>query len=73
MDSTEGVPGRGYRHIVVQADDTDGRLLQAVAYKGQEADGKPSLRYITLLLEGARAHGLPEQYIRFLENVEHTA
>ena len=70
--STEGVPGRGYRHIVVEADDTDGRLLQAVAYmaQGQEADGKPSLRYIMLLREGARAHGLPEQYIRFLENVE---
>jgi hypothetical protein len=40
--------------------------------QGQEADGKPSLRYITLLREGVRAHGLPEQYIRFLENVEHT-
>jgi gamma-glutamylcyclotransferase len=31
LDSTEGVPGRGYHHVVVEADDTDGRLLQAVA------------------------------------------
>jgi len=34
-------------------------------------DGNPSLRYITLLRDGARAHGLPETHIRFLESVEH--
>jgi len=67
LDATEGVPGRGYRHVMVDAQDTDGRLLQAVAYiaQGGEVDGKPSLRYITLLREGARAHGLPADYIRF--------
>jgi gamma-glutamylcyclotransferase len=75
LDSTEGVPGHGYRHIVVYADDADGRRLQAVAYMGEgnEVDGKPSLRYIKLLREGARAHGLPEHYIRFLDGVEHAA
>ena len=75
LDSTEGVPGRGYRHIVVEAEDTNGRLLHAVAYmaQGQEIDGKPSHRYITLLRDGARAHGLPEHYIRFLESVGHAA
>jgi gamma-glutamylcyclotransferase len=74
LDSTEGVPGRGYRHLLVDAHDTDGRLLQAVAYMahGQEVDGKPSLRYITLLRDGARAHGLPDDYIRFLDSVEHS-
>ena len=73
LDSTEGVPGRGYRHIVVEADDADGRLVQAVAYMapGKKDDGKPSLRYITLLREGALAHGLPEHYIRFLQSVDH--
>jgi gamma-glutamylcyclotransferase len=39
--------------------------------QGMEVDGRPSLRYITLLRDGARAHGLPEHYIRFLEDVEH--
>lgn len=75
LDSTEGVPGRGYRHVVVKASDDKGRLLDAVAYmaRGQELDRKPSLRYITLLREGARAHGLPDHYIRFLESVEHAA
>lgn len=73
LDSTEGVPGRGYRHVVVEAEDADGRLLQAVAYmaQGREVDGTPSLRYIKLLREGARAHGLPEHYLRFLESVDH--
>ena len=73
LDSTEGVPGQGYRHIEIAAQDADGRLLHAVAYMapGKETDGKPSLRYITLLRDGARAHGLPEHYVRYLESVEH--
>jgi len=33
--------------------------------------GNPSLRYLTLLREGARAHELPEHWIRYLESVEH--
>ena len=37
--------------------------------QGNEVDGNPSLRYITLLRDGARAHGLPETHIRFLESV----
>ncbi len=28
--------------------------------QGKETDGNPSLRYITLMREGARAHGLPD-------------
>ncbi len=73
LDSTEGVPGRGYQHIVVEVQDADNRLLQAITYtaQGKEVDGKPSLRYITLIREGARAHRLPETYIRFLEAIEH--
>ncbi len=75
LDSTEEVPGRGYRHVVLEAEDAEGRLLQAVAYmaQGNEVDGRPSHRYITLLREGARTHGLPEHYIRLLESVEHSA
>ena len=73
LNSTEGVPGRGYRHIKIAAEDRNGRVVQAVTYmaQGNEVDGKPSLRYITLLRDGARAHGLPETHIRFLESVEH--
>jgi hypothetical protein len=74
LDATEGVPGRGYRHVLVEAKDNDGRHLQAVTYMahGKEVDGKPSLRYLKLLRDGARAHGLPEYYIHFLESVDHS-
>lgn len=73
LDSTEGVPGRGYRHVAIEVEDGGGRVIPAVTYmaEGKELDGKPSLRYITLLREGARAHALPETYIRFLDGVEH--
>jgi gamma-glutamylcyclotransferase len=72
LDSTEGVPGQGYRHIVVEVEDMDNRRVPAIAYmaQGKDVDGKPSRRYLMLLRDGARAHGLPEQYIRFLEDVE---
>ncbi|MCH8037434.1 MAG: gamma-glutamylcyclotransferase [Proteobacteria bacterium] len=73
LDSTEGVPGRRYRHLWVEAEDLEGNALRAVTYiaEGKETDGKPSLRYITLLRQGARAHGLPEHYLRFLDAVKH--
>ena len=73
LDATEGVPGPRYRQLWVDAEDIDGRALQAVTYiaEGREVDGNPSLRYLTLIREGARAHGLPEHYLRFLESVEH--
>jgi gamma-glutamylcyclotransferase len=74
LDATEGVPGQGYRHTEVRVD-TDGGPVQAIAYiaRGGAADGKPSRRYLNLLRDGARAHGLPADYIRFLESVESAA
>jgi cation transport regulator ChaC len=73
LDVSEGVPGRRYRHLWMEVEDTDGERLAAMTYiaEGKERDGNPSLRYITLLREGARARGLPHHYICFLENVKH--
>ncbi len=73
LDTTEGVPGRRYRHLWIDAEDINGRSVQAVTYiaDGKETDGNPSLRYITLLREGARAHGLPEHYLQLLDSVKH--
>ena len=74
LDPTEGVPRRrGYRHLWAEVDDRDGNRVQAVTYiaNGKERDGNPSLRYITLIRDGARAHGLPEHHIEFLDSVEH--
>ena len=73
LDATEGVPWWRYRPLWLDAEDISGTALQAVTYiaQGDEDDRNPSLRYLTLLREGARAHGLPEHYIRLLEQVEH--
>ena len=72
LDLTEGVPGRRYRHLWLRAEDADGRAVQAVTYiaDGSEKDGAPSLRYLTLLRDGARAHGLPQAYLQFLDGIE---
>ncbi len=71
LDCTEGVPGRRYRHLWIDAEDIEGERMPAVTYiaQGKETDGNPSLRYITLMREGARAHGLPEHYLRLLNEV----
>jgi cation transport regulator ChaC len=73
LDATEGVPGRHYRHVWVAAEDPDGNIVTAVAYmaRGKDADGFPSFRYISLLRAGARAHGLPDDWLRFLDSVQH--
>jgi gamma-glutamylcyclotransferase len=73
LDATEGVPWWRYRPLWLEAEDISGNTLRAVTYmaEGNEDDGCPSLRYVTLLRDGARAHGLPEHYIRFLEQVPH--
>lgn len=73
LDSTEGVPGRGYRPACLVAEDIDGNQVPVVAYcaAGKPSDGIPSLRYITLLREGARAHGLPADWLRYLDSVAH--
>ena len=73
LDATEGVPGRGYRHLWTEAEDTQGNTLHLVTYmaEGKAVDGNPSLRYITLLREGARSHGLPEHHLQILDAVKH--
>ncbi|MGC1413208.1 MAG: gamma-glutamylcyclotransferase family protein [Acetobacteraceae bacterium] len=75
LDFTEGVPGRHYRHVVVPAVDPDGNVVMAVTYmaRGKETDGTPSFRYISLLREGARVHGLPEAWVQYLDGVAHHA
>lgn len=73
LDYTEGVPGPRYRHLWIEAEDAQANALPVVTYiaEGNATDGNPSLRYLTMIREGAQAHGLPEHYIRFLESVRH--
>ena len=73
LDSTEGIPGRGYRPTWLNAMDIDGNPVPAITYvaTGKETDGNPSLRYISLLREGAKSHGLPDHWIEILDGVKH--
>jgi len=72
LNLSEGVPGKRYRPIWLTAETESGETLTAFTYvaDGNETDGRPSLRYITLLRDGARAHALPDAWTRFLDRVE---
>ena len=72
LDFTEGVQKGIYRRIAVEVIDERGERAAASTYHStRTAEGrKPSARYQGLLLEGARQHGLPAEYVRFLEGLE---
>ena len=73
LNLTEGVPGRVYRPTWLGMHDVDGQTVTAMTYvaEGKESDGSPSLRYIALIRDGARAHGLPTSWLQVLESVVH--
>jgi cation transport regulator ChaC len=75
LNSTEGVPGGRYQPTWLTVEDSNGQPVTAMAYvaDGNPVDGRPSLRYISLLRDGAKAHGLPEAWVLLLEGVEHAA
>jgi cation transport regulator ChaC len=72
LNSTEGIPGTRYRPISVSAEDSCSRPIEAISYlaDGNATDGRPSLRYLSLLREGARSHGLPQAWVQRLESIE---
>ncbi len=68
LDGSEGVRGGLYERVrVVLAVDDD--RVEAFTYRSSFASAgrKPSARYLGLLLEGAKRHGLPAEYVRDLE------
>ena len=72
LNASEGVPGGKYDPHWLMAEDGRGRSFEAMTYMalGNPQDGRPSLRYLSLLREGARAHGLPETWVRYLDNIK---
>jgi len=72
LDRTEGVLGGFYRRAQVVVRAHTGVSIDAFAYHSQySSEGrKPSPRYISLLLDGAREHGLPDDYIEYLRTFE---
>ncbi len=73
LSASEGIPGWRYRPIWLAAEDIGGSPVDAVTFvaDGKATDGNPSLRYITLLRNGARAHGLPGHWIAYLDGIAH--
>jgi len=72
LDRTEGVHVDLYRRLPVEVTTGDGARVSAFAYQSAVvmAGRKPSARYIGLLVEGARQHGLPDAYVAFLRRFE---
>lgn len=72
LDRTEGVHRGYYRRVPVEVATEEGERLEAYSYDSPRgvSGRKPSPRYMGLILTGARHHGLPRRYIRYLENFE---
>ncbi len=72
LNLSEGIPGRRYKPVWLSAEDADQQAVEVFTYValGNENDGRPSLRYITLLRDGARAHGLPAAWVERLDRIE---
>ncbi|MGI9540326.1 MAG: gamma-glutamylcyclotransferase [Miltoncostaeaceae bacterium] len=71
LDRTEGVP-RAYRRVEVDLMLAEGSVRRGYTLASERGlpGRKPSRRYMGLLLAGARHHGLPEAYVRFLRGFE---
>jgi gamma-glutamylcyclotransferase len=71
LDRTEGVHLELYRRVAVEVFTASAERINAFAYQSSVVtDGrKPSPRYIGLLVEGARQHGLPDEWISCLEGL----
>ena len=71
LDRYEGVARGQYRRVVVEVETPTGGPAQAYAYVISEAgeEGATTASYRALLIEGAREHELPPEYVRFLEAV----
>ncbi len=69
LDRTEGVPQGFYYRQPVEVRLGDARIVSGFTYRSWISDltRKPSARYLDLLLDGARTHGLHADYVAFLE------
>ncbi len=73
LHSTEGVPDWRYYPVWLDVKDREGNTLRAFSLiaDGLPEVGNPSLRYITLIREGAIQHDLPGPWIEKLNAVRH--
>ena len=71
LDRTEGVP-RAYRRVEVELEAADDARLAGFTYLSahRRPGRKPSPRYMSLLLVGARHHGLPDAWVARLRGCD---
>ncbi|HYC54670.1 MAG TPA: gamma-glutamylcyclotransferase [Candidatus Binatia bacterium] len=69
LDRTEGVSAGVYRRMLVPIQTQYGSTVEAETYISELRDParRPSHRYLSLLLDGARENALPDGYIHALE------
>jgi gamma-glutamylcyclotransferase len=72
LDRSEGVGVGAYRRLPVAVVADGGERIAAFTYESsyRRAGRKPSARYLQLLLDGAREHALPDDWIAFLTGFE---
>lgn len=71
LDANEGHPS-AYRRGPITVLDVDGNVVAACTYRvvTKQPEKPPAAAYWRLLVEGAREHGLPPDYIARLETLE---
>jgi hypothetical protein len=71
VEFSEGVQLGNYVRVDLGLEALQGGTLRACTLTSEkrEADLKPSLRYMSLLIEGATEHGLPEDWIAMLRGI----
>jgi gamma-glutamylcyclotransferase len=75
LDDAEGL-ARGYEEKSISLKDCSGRTYEASMYFAsstyKDANLRPYSWYMRFVVEGAKQHGLPPEYLKFLGRVEST-
>ena len=71
LDIVEGVPAGIYYRETVTVVNKDGKEYQAETYRTSDPKGPftPTMRYLVLMIKGAKEHGLDPDYIKELEDL----
>ena len=71
LDIVEGIPAGIYYRETMTVIDEDGNEHQAETYRTTNPKGPftPTRRYLSLMIKGAREHGLDPDYIKELEDL----
>ncbi|GAB1598364.1 gamma-glutamylcyclotransferase-like [Argonauta hians] len=72
LDKQEGVDRNVYRPIEVKVEDPTGVIYNCRSYQLLKTDyGDPSPQYKDVIVRGALASGIPNDYIEFLKSIPH--